>query len=108
MTPRARIIISRRCPTSKQWCGAPFAAARVHATLSRAAPLSGPVTNHDNLPAIDPVAPGEELDAAVADALLPYTGELGVRAIGAISDLSDQEPLYAAAAGVLATAAVMR
>ncbi|WP_344710515.1 phosphatase PAP2 family protein [Sphingomonas humi] len=44
----------------------------------------------------------------MADALLPYTGELGVRAIGAISDLSDQEPLYAAAAGVLATAAVMR
>ena len=45
---------------------------------------------------------------AIADKLLPYTGKTAVRAIGAVSDLSDQEPLYAAAAGTLVTAVLLR
>lgn len=57
---------------------------------------------------MDSPAAAEELDAAVADALLPHAGEAAVRAIGTISDLSDQEPLYAAAAGTLATAIMLR
>ncbi|MCW3797249.1 phosphatase PAP2 family protein [Sphingomonas sp. BN140010] len=50
----------------------------------------------------------EQADLAVAGTLLPLSGDLAVRAIGAVSDLSDQEPLYAASAAVIATAAVMR
>jgi membrane-associated phospholipid phosphatase len=66
------------------------------------------VTNFHNLPDIEPVAPVEEVDAAVADVLIPYVQKSGIRGLGAVSDLSDQEPLYAAAAGTLVTAALLR
>jgi undecaprenyl-diphosphatase len=62
----------------------------------------------ENLPDIDSVTPAEELDAAVADVLVPYSGQGAVKALGSLSDLSDQEPIYAACAAVLATAVVMR
>jgi membrane-associated phospholipid phosphatase len=60
-----------------------------------------------NLPDLEPKGPLEEIDAEVADVLVPYAEQGAVRAIGAVSDLSDQEPLYAASAAVLATAAVL-
>jgi undecaprenyl-diphosphatase len=66
------------------------------------------VTKLDNLPDINCVTPAEELDAAVADVLVPYAGQAAVEALGSVSDLSDQEPIYAACAAVLATAVVMR
>jgi len=50
----------------------------------------------------------EQADLAVAGTLLPLSGALVVRAIGAISDLSDQEPLYAASAAVIGTGAILR
>jgi len=50
----------------------------------------------------------EQADLAVAGKLLPFSGDVAVRAIGAVSDLSDQEPLYAAAAGVIATGVLLR
>lgn len=50
----------------------------------------------------------ERADLAVASRLLPISGDLAVRAIGAVSDLSDQEPLYAASAAVIGTGVVMR
>jgi undecaprenyl-diphosphatase len=53
-------------------------------------------------------APVEELDQAVAGAFIPYFERSGVRALGAASDLTDQEPLYAGAAAVLATATLLR
>jgi undecaprenyl-diphosphatase len=53
-------------------------------------------------------APVEEVDQAVAQAFIPYVEQSGVKALGAVSDLSDQEPLYAGAAAVLVTAAIMR
>jgi membrane-associated phospholipid phosphatase len=66
------------------------------------------MTELENLPDLEAVAPGEELDAAIADVLVPYAEKTVVQALGTVSDLSDQEPLYAASAAVLATAAVMR
>lgn len=66
------------------------------------------MTKLDHLPDIEPVAPLEELDAKVADALVPVAEHARVQALGAVSDLSDQEPLYAASAAILATAAAMR
>ena len=50
----------------------------------------------------------EEVDQAVADAFLPFVGKSAVEGLGAISDLSDQEPLYAAGAATLATAVLIR
>jgi hypothetical protein len=38
----------------------------------------------------------------LADALVPYAEQAAVKALGTVSDLSDQEPLYAASAAVLA------
>lgn len=66
------------------------------------------MTNLQNHPDFVPAAHVEEVDAAVADALIPHTEKAAIRALGAVSDLSDQEPLYAAAAGVLTTAVIMR
>lgn len=66
------------------------------------------MTKPEKLPDLDAPAPAEELDAAVADVLLPHAGKAAVRAIGAVSDLSDQEPLYAAAAGTLGVAVLLR
>lgn len=61
-----------------------------------------------NHPEIEASSPPEEWDAAVADVLVPLAGNRAVEAIGAVSDLSDQEPLYAAAAATLATGALLR
>jgi membrane-associated phospholipid phosphatase len=66
------------------------------------------VTNLQNFPNFEPVAQVEEVDAAIADVLVPYVEQSGVRALGAVSDLTDQEPLYAAGAATLVTAALMR
>jgi membrane-associated phospholipid phosphatase len=66
------------------------------------------MTELDNLPDIDATAPVEVLDAVIADCLLPYSEKTAVKLLGTVSDLSDQEPLYAASAAVLATAALMR
>ncbi len=66
------------------------------------------MADFENFPAFEPAAPIEEVDAAVASALIPHAGKAAVRALGPFGDLSDQEPLYAAAGAVLATGAVMR
>lgn len=66
------------------------------------------MTKLDNLPDIDSNNSVEDLDAAVADVLVPHTERAAVKALGAVADLSDQEPLYAASAGVLLTAALLR
>lgn len=50
----------------------------------------------------------EEVDAAVAVKFLPHAGQAAISAIGDVSGLTDQEPLYAAAAAVIGTGAVMR
>lgn len=60
------------------------------------------------LPEIENASPLEEVDAAVADVLVPYAEHALIMAIGEISDLSDQEPLYAGAAAVIATGLIMR
>ena len=66
------------------------------------------MTENKNLPAMDSSGPLEELDADIADALVPFAERGAVRALGAVSDLSDQEPLYAAAAATLITAVMLR
>ena len=66
------------------------------------------MTKLDHHPEFDAAVPVEELDAAIADVLIPHTGKTVIRALGAVSDLSDQEPLYAASAAVLATAVALR
>jgi undecaprenyl-diphosphatase len=66
------------------------------------------MTSLENLPDVDATLPLEELDAAVADVLIPHAGEAAVQVLGAVSDLSDQEPIYAGAAAMLGTAALMR
>lgn len=66
------------------------------------------MTDLDHHPDFEATLPVEEIDAAIADTLLPLTGKTVIEALGTVSDLSDQEPLYAASAAVLATAAVMR
>jgi undecaprenyl-diphosphatase len=66
------------------------------------------VTKHPNHLDLATEAPVEEVDQAIAQAFIPYVEKSGVKALGAVSDLSDQEPLYAGAAAVLVTAAVMR
>lgn len=53
-------------------------------------------------------SPIERADARVAEALVPYAGEALVGALGEVSDFTDQEPLYAAAAAVIGTGALMR
>jgi membrane-associated phospholipid phosphatase len=50
----------------------------------------------------------EKADAAVADAFLPAAGNGLVRGMGATSDLTDQEPLYAAAGAVIGTGLILR
>ncbi len=66
------------------------------------------MTDLQNHPHFEPSAPGEGMDAAVADVLIPHAEGTAIKALGAVSDLSDQEPLYAAAAAVLATAIALR
>lgn len=61
-----------------------------------------------SLPDIDAAHPIEEADIVVANVLVPYAERGFVRAIGAASDLTDQEPLYAAAAAIVVTGTVMR
>ena len=52
--------------------------------------------------------PIEAADAVVAEALVPLSGNSLVRALGAVSDLSDQEPIYAGSAVVIAFGIVTR
>jgi undecaprenyl-diphosphatase len=60
------------------------------------------------LPDLDAATPIEEMDAAVATALVPHAERGLVQLVGDASDLSDQEPLYAAAAAVIGTGLAMR
>ena len=60
---------------------------------------------HPKMPEANPV---EQADAVVADLFLPQAGRGIVRALGSVSDLSDQEPLYAAAGAIIVTGLVMR
>lgn len=66
------------------------------------------MTHDRNLPPIEQESLPEQVDATVADVLTPYAEHEAIRLLGAISDLSDQEPLYAAAAGTLGTALLLR
>jgi membrane-associated phospholipid phosphatase len=66
------------------------------------------MTSNKNLPPVEEAAALERVDAAVADALIPHAGRGAVRALGAVSDLTDQEPLYAASVAALVTAVAMR
>ena len=50
----------------------------------------------------------EQADLAVAGELLPFSENALVQAIGTVSDLSDQEPLYAASAAVIGTGVILR
>jgi membrane-associated phospholipid phosphatase len=50
----------------------------------------------------------EAADVAVAEMLVPHRGNPLVRALGAVSDLSDQEPIYAGGAAVIAVGVVMQ
>ena len=90
----------------KPWCEARCVADRCNIVSCCA--VVRHVTKLQNHPEFEPAASVEEVDAAVADVLIPHTGKAAVMALGAVSDLSDQEPLYAAAGGVLLTAAVLR
>lgn len=60
------------------------------------------------LPEVDPSTPLGEADVAVAEALLPFEGNVLLRAVAAVGDFADQEPLYAASGAVIATGIVMR
>lgn len=59
-------------------------------------------------PAVEPKIPLEEVDVAVADILVPHAEQGFIQAIGAASDLTDQEPMYAAAGAMIATGLAMR
>lgn len=59
-------------------------------------------------PEVGAASPLEQADAAVADVLVPFARQGFVRAIGAASDLSDQEPIYAAAGATVAVGLAMR
>ena len=61
-----------------------------------------------NHPDVEPIVPFEELDAAVADVFIPYVEHEGIKALGLVCELTDQEPLYAAGAATLVTAAALR
>jgi membrane-associated phospholipid phosphatase len=61
---------------------------------------------HLDLP--DDVTKIEVADVVVAEALVPHAGNPLLRALGAASDLSDQEPIYAGGAAVIAVGIVMR
>lgn len=60
------------------------------------------------LPEVDASTPVEELDAAVAEVLVPHAEHAAIRALGAASDLTDQEPLYAASAAAIGVGLIMR
>lgn len=66
------------------------------------------MTELKHLPDVEAAVPLEELDAAVADVLVPHAESGAIKVLGAVSDLSDQEPIYAGAAAVLTVAAVAR
>lgn len=66
------------------------------------------MSEHLHLPNVEPSVPLEEMDAAVATVLVPLAEDGVVKAIGEVSDFSDQEPIYAGAAAFLSVAAVMR
>ncbi|URD61792.1 phosphatase PAP2 family protein [Sphingomonas sp. KRR8] len=61
-----------------------------------------------HLPPTDPNGPIEEADLAVAEKLVPAAETPLIRALGAATDLSDQEPLYAATAAFAVTGIFLR
>ena len=60
------------------------------------------------LPEIEDATAAEKMDAAVANALLPHAEQAVIEAIGEVSDLSDQEPLYAGSAAFIAAGLILR
>ncbi len=60
------------------------------------------------LPAVDASTSIEEADAAIATVLVPHSQQAAVKVAGDISDLTDQEPIYAASAAVIGTGLLMR
>ena len=50
----------------------------------------------------------EAADGRVAEAFVPLSETIWIRALGKIVDLTDQEPMYFASAGVIGTAMVLR
>lgn len=61
-----------------------------------------------HLPPTNPNGPVEEADLAVADKLVPAAGRRPIRALGAVTDMTDQEPLYAGTAAFAATGLLFR
>lgn len=59
-------------------------------------------------PDVDSDVAVEQLDTKVAEALVPHSEALAIRVIGSVSDLSDQKPLYAAAAATMVTGVLLR
>ena len=59
-------------------------------------------------PSVETVNALEEADVLVAEKLVPHAERGLVKAIGEISDLTDQEPFYAASAAVIGVGAVLR
>lgn len=66
------------------------------------------MSSDKRMPQVDDVTAIEEVDVAVAEATVPFADNPLVQALGEISDLSDQEPLYAATGAVIATGLLMR
>ncbi|GAA4041047.1 hypothetical protein GCM10022281_22520 [Sphingomonas rosea] len=66
------------------------------------------MTEKPSFPHVQSDSPTERVDLAIAETTVPQSRRLSVRLIGAATDLSDQEPLYAAAAGVLGVGLVLR
>jgi membrane-associated phospholipid phosphatase len=60
------------------------------------------------LPDVNASTPIEEVDAAVATVLVPHAERGLVQLVGNASDLTDQEPLYAAAGAMIGTGLLMR
>nr|WP_294170229.1 phosphatase PAP2 family protein [uncultured Sphingomonas sp.] len=60
------------------------------------------------LPDVDASTPIEEVDAAVAQVLVPHAERGLVQLVGDLSDFTDQEPLYAAGGAVIGTGLVLR
>lgn len=61
-----------------------------------------------HIPHQQPASPIEQADLAVARPLVKAARSWPIAALGAVSDLSDQEPLYAATVSFALTGAVMR
>jgi membrane-associated phospholipid phosphatase len=60
------------------------------------------------MPPVNAPTPVEKVDEAVAKPLVPHGDNPLIRIIGAISDLSDQQPLYVASGAVIGAGLLMR